>query len=102
MLILKLLNYKSSWQIINGHKYYFNTEEYALISWQEIDGKRYYSEPKLGHNLEYTIYVFDESGVQVVSVLIDNVCIIEIPISELNMYKIGTWVVFYVLFILIL
>ena len=38
----KTTYYKSCWQIINGHKYYFNPDGYALIGWQEIDRKWYY------------------------------------------------------------
>ncbi len=40
--------YKSCWQIINGHKYYFNPDGYAITGWQEIDGKWYYFEPRAG------------------------------------------------------
>lgn len=56
--------YKSSWKIINGHKYRFNTDGYALTSWQEIDGKWYYFEPRAGHDLECALYVSDGDGAQ--------------------------------------
>ena len=55
---------KSCWQVINGHKYYFNPDGYALTDWQEIDGKWYYFEPRMGHPLECALYVTDTSGVQ--------------------------------------
>ena len=56
--------HKSCWQIINGHKYWFNRDGYALTGWQEIDGKRYYFEPRAGHDLECALYVSDLEGVQ--------------------------------------
>ena len=56
--------YKSCWQIINGHKYRFNPDGYALTGWQEIDGKWYYFEPRAGHDLECALYVSDWEGVQ--------------------------------------
>ena len=55
---------KSCWQIINGHKYRFNSDGYALTGWQEIDGKWYYFEPRAGHDLECALYVSDQEGVQ--------------------------------------
>lgn len=55
---------KSCWQIINGHKYYFNPDGYALTGWQEIDGKWYYFEPVKGHDLECAVYKTDNSGAQ--------------------------------------
>ena len=54
----------SAWKIINGHKYRFNKDGYALTNWQEIDGKWYYFEPRTGHPLECALYVTDRSGVQ--------------------------------------
>lgn len=56
--------HKSIWQIINGHKYYFNQDGYAVTGWQEIDGKWYYFEPRKGHPLECGLYVTDSNGVQ--------------------------------------
>lgn len=58
--------HSSCWQIINGHKYYFNTDGYAVTSWQEIDGKWYYFEPRKGHPLECALYTTDSQGVQAV------------------------------------
>lgn len=55
---------KSCWQVINGHKYYFNPDGYALTDWQEIGGKWYYFEPTAGHPLECALYVTDTSGAQ--------------------------------------
>ena len=60
----KTTYYKSCWQIINGHKYYFNPDGYALTGWQEIDGKWYYFEPRAGHELECALYVSDQDGAQ--------------------------------------
>lgn len=51
---------KSCWQVINHHKYYFNTDGYALKGWQVIDGKDYYFEPRAGHPLECAMYVAPE------------------------------------------
>ncbi|RGZ05730.1 CHAP domain-containing protein [Hungatella hathewayi] len=56
--------YKSCWQIINHHKYYFNPDGYALTNWQEIGGRWYYFEPRAGHPLECALYVTDSEGVQ--------------------------------------
>lgn len=56
--------YKSCWKIINGHKYYFNPDGYALTGWHVIDGKDYYFEPRAGHELECGLYVSDHDGVQ--------------------------------------
>ena len=56
--------YKSCWQVINGHKYRFNSDGYAFTGWQEIDGKWYYFEPRAGHDLECALYVTDQDGVQ--------------------------------------
>lgn len=55
---------KSCWQLINGHKYYFNSHGYAVTGWQEIDGKWFYFEPRAGHSLECGLYVTDADGVQ--------------------------------------
>ena len=60
----KTTYYKSCWQIINNHKYYFNPDGYAVTGWQEIDDKWYYFEPRAGHNLECALYVSDHDGVQ--------------------------------------
>lgn len=56
--------YKLCWQIINGHKYYFNQDGYAVTDWQQINGKWYYFEPVAGHPLECALYVTDKDGVQ--------------------------------------
>ena len=56
--------YKSCWQVINGHKYRFNSDGYALTGWQEIDDKWYYFEPRAGHDLECAMYVSDQTGAQ--------------------------------------
>lgn len=56
--------FKSCWQVINGHKYYFNAQGYAVTGWQELDGKWYYFEPRAGHPLECALYMTDADGVQ--------------------------------------
>lgn len=56
--------YRSCWQVINHHKYYFNSDGYAVTDWQLIDGKWYYFEPRVGHPLECAMYVTDGDGVQ--------------------------------------
>jgi len=56
--------YKSCWQIINGHKYRFNPDGYALMGWQVIDSKDYYFEPRAKHPLECALYVTDKDGAQ--------------------------------------
>ncbi len=56
--------YKSCWQNINGHRYYFNPDGYAVTNWQEIEGKWYYFEPRSGHPLECALYVSDADGEQ--------------------------------------
>lgn len=56
--------YKSCWQVINGHKYYFNSDGYAVTNWQEIDGQWYYFEPRAGHDLECALYISDHNGAQ--------------------------------------
>ncbi len=59
---------KSCWQVINGHRYYFNRDGYAVKDWQEIGGKWYYFEPRAGHPLECALYVSDADGVQDIGV----------------------------------
>ena len=59
---------KSCWQTINGHRYYFNAEGYAVVGWQEIDGRWYYFEPRAGHPLECALYVSDADGAQDVGI----------------------------------
>lgn len=59
---------KSCWKAINGHRYYFNSEGYAVKGWQEIDGKWYYFEPRTGHPLECALYVTNADGVQDIGV----------------------------------
>lgn len=56
--------YKSCWQTINGHRYYFSPDGYAMTDWHEIEGKWYYFEPRAGHPLECALYVSDADGVQ--------------------------------------
>lgn len=56
--------YKSGWQDINHHRYYFNADGYAMTGWQELNGKWYYFEPRAGHPLECALYMTDSSGVQ--------------------------------------
>ncbi len=56
--------YKNCWQVINGHKYYFNLDGYALKNWNQIDGKWYYFENTDGHPLECALYVSDKDGAQ--------------------------------------
>lgn len=60
----KTTYYKSCWQVINGHKYYFNLDGYAVTNWQEIDGQWFYFEPRAGHDLECALYVSDWTGAQ--------------------------------------
>ena len=55
---------KSCWQVINRHKYYFNSDGYAVTGWQQIGGYWYYFEPVAGHPLECALYVSDLGGVQ--------------------------------------
>ena len=55
---------KSCWQVINGHKYYFNQDGYAVTGWQEIGSRWYYFEPTAGHPLECALYVSNQDGVQ--------------------------------------
>ena len=50
--------------VINGHRYRFNQDGYALTDWHEIDGKWYYFEPRTGHPLECALYVTDRDGAQ--------------------------------------
>ncbi|MDU3397119.1 MAG: CHAP domain-containing protein, partial [Clostridiales bacterium] len=56
--------YKSCWRVINGHKYYFNSDGYALAGWQRIQDKWYFFENTAGHPLECALYVTDGSGIQ--------------------------------------
>lgn len=55
---------KNCWRVINGHRYRFNQDGYALTDWHEIDGKWYYFEPRTGHPLECALYVTDRDGAQ--------------------------------------
>ncbi len=52
------------WKDINGNRYYFGPDGYAMTGWQEIDGEWYYFEPRVGHPLECALYVSDQNGVQ--------------------------------------
>ena len=56
--------HRSCWKIINNHKYYFNSDGYAVTDWQKIDGTWYYFEPRAGHDLECALYVSDAVGRQ--------------------------------------
>lgn len=56
--------FKSCWQEIDGHRYYFNPDGYALKDWNQIDGKWYYFENTIGTPLECALYVTDADGVQ--------------------------------------
>ena len=58
--------HRSCWMVINGHKYHFNADGYAVTNWQQIDGRWYYFEPVAGHPLECALYVSDQNGVQIV------------------------------------
>lgn len=60
----KTTYYRACWQIINGHKYHFNPDGYAMTDWHEIEGKWYYFEPRAGHPLECALYVSDADGGQ--------------------------------------
>lgn len=55
---------KNCWQNINGHRYYFNPDGYAVTNWQEIGGEWYYFEPRAGHPLECALYKTDDRGAQ--------------------------------------
>lgn len=57
---------KSTWKVINHHKYYFNADGYAVTDWKQIDGKWYYFEPTAGAPLECALYVSDQDGGQAV------------------------------------
>lgn len=57
---------KDAWATINGSKYRFNSDGYALRGWQLVDGKWYYFEPVSGHRKECALYVSDQNGVQAV------------------------------------
>lgn len=56
--------HKDCWQTINGHRYYFNGDGYAVTNWQVISGRDYYFEPRAGHPLECALYKTDDDGVQ--------------------------------------
>ena len=49
--------HKGCWQVINHHKYYFNSDGYAVTDWQQINGKWYYFEPTPHHPQECAMYV---------------------------------------------
>lgn len=49
--------WRSCWQVINHHKYYFNPDGYAVTNWQVIGEKLYYFEPRAGHPLECAMYI---------------------------------------------
>lgn len=55
---------KSTWSIINHHKYYFKDDGYAATGWLQIDGKWYYFEPTANDPLECAMYVSDADGAQ--------------------------------------
>jgi glucan-binding YG repeat protein len=60
----KTTYHRSCWQIINGHKYYFNPDGYTVTGWQVIDNQDFYFEPRAGHPLECALYVSDHDGAQ--------------------------------------
>lgn len=56
--------YRSCWQLINHHWYYFGDDGYILTGCQEISGKRYYFEAS--GDLEGALYRTDHNGAQYV------------------------------------
>ncbi|MBQ0079709.1 MAG: hypothetical protein KBS66_07470 [Eubacterium sp.] len=54
-----------TWAVINHHKYYFNSDGYAVTGWQIIDNKKYFFENTPEHGLECALYVTDADGAQV-------------------------------------
>lgn len=59
--------YRDCWQIINGHKYYFNSDGYALKGWQDIDGDRFFFEDRPGHRFECALYGTKENNAQIIA-----------------------------------
>lgn len=55
--------YKSQFVDIDGYRYYFNDNGYAVKDWQKIDNKWYYFETTKG-DFECALYVSDSNGVQ--------------------------------------
>ena len=53
-----------TWADINHHRYYFDSDGYAVVGWHTIDEKLYFFEDEPGHPLECALYVTDENGVQ--------------------------------------
>lgn len=62
--------FKECWENINGHRYYFNRDGYAVTNWQVLPHPKtnemcdFYFEPRAGHPLECALYVTDQDGVQ--------------------------------------
>lgn len=54
--------YQSCWRDINGHRYYFNQDGYAVTDWQVVphpvtdEHCDFYFEPRAGHPLECALY----------------------------------------------
>ena len=48
---------KSCWKDINHHRYYFNSDGYAVTGWLELNNKWYYFEPRARHPQECAMYV---------------------------------------------
>lgn len=55
---------KSCRKVINGYKYYFDSDGYEITDWQQISSKWYYFDPRTGHPMECALYVTDSSGAQ--------------------------------------
>ncbi len=68
--VTKTTYHNSCWQTINGHKYYFNPDGYAVTNWQALPHPEtgemcyFYFEPRAKHELECALYISDKSGAQ--------------------------------------
>lgn len=62
--------FKSCWQVINGHKYYFNDHGYAATGWTKINGDWYFFENTPGHPLECAMYMTYDGGKQMVAMIL--------------------------------
>lgn len=56
--------YHDCWKVIKNHKYYFDSNGFAVRDWQLIDSKWYYFEPRTWHDFECACYKTDEFGSQ--------------------------------------
>lgn len=54
--------YHDCWQNINGHRYYFDQDGYAVTGQQVINGQKYLFEDETGHPLECALYVSRNDG----------------------------------------